>query len=938
MKRLATLLSVILILFAEFGFAQTGTIKGRVVDSESLAMPGSMVTISSITKGTVSDLNGFFYLTGIPAGEYQVEVSYIGFISQQSTVKVEAGQVTELNFQMEPGVEEMEEIVVTGFLQGQSKALNLQMNNINITNIIASDQVGKFPDANIGDALKRIPGINVQYDQGEARFGNFRGIAPQYNSVTINGERIPSAEAEIRSIQLDLVPSDMIQTIEVNKAITADMDADAIGGSVNLVTKSAPYKRRISGTIGSGYNVLSGKPMLIGTLTYGDRFLDDKIGMVLSASYHNHQLGSDNIEAEWGGDNDNYYLKELQVRQYYLQRVRQSYSAAFDFKINTNHTIYLKGMYNHRNDWENRYRNIFEMLDEPDANGVYAGEVYDGPGDDGIEGTDDDEFEENKIERETKAGANDKNGRLEDQRMMQFSLNGDHLFGKVKVDWGFAYSKASEDRPQERYMNFVVEAQDVFSDISDPEFPMAWLDPSIQDFNSDWELDELTEENQYTEDVDVIGKINFELPLIEGPFSNSIKFGGKYKMKTKLRDNNFYEYSLMDSYEDAFYQDVLNNLEDFSKSDFYPGDYSVGSFVSRKFVGGLDLENTANFEKEEDLSEYAGNYDASENVIAGYFMLNQNFGSKISAILGVRYEQTSSENEGRAYDDDEGTLTVTDKVSSDYANILPNFHLRYNATNNLILRFAYTNSIARPNYFSLVPYVEIEDGEDISVGNSDLEPTTSSNIDFMIENYFKSIGIISGGFFYKDIKDFIVEERRSDVDVNGTVYSNYTRPINGGNAALFGVEFALQRQLDFLPGFLNGFGVYANYTYTNSEITDFNIEGREDETLSLPGSPENTFNASLSYESKKFSGRVSFNYASEFLDEVGEEAFEDRYYDQVTYLDLNLTYAINKNFTAFVDVNNLLNQPLRYYQGEQVRTMQAEYYGMRFQAGVKFDF
>jgi hypothetical protein len=137
MKRLATLLSVILILFAEFGFAQTGTIKGRVVDSESLAMPGSMVTISSITKGAVSDLNGFYYLTGIPAGEYQVEVSYIGFISQQSTVKVEAGQVTELNFQMEPGVEEMEEIVVTGFLQGQSKALNLQMNNINITNIIA---------------------------------------------------------------------------------------------------------------------------------------------------------------------------------------------------------------------------------------------------------------------------------------------------------------------------------------------------------------------------------------------------------------------------------------------------------------------------------------------------------------------------------------------------------------------------------------------------------------------------------------------------------------------------------------------------------------------------------------------------------------------------------------------------------------------------------
>ncbi len=191
------------------------------------------------------------------------------------------------NFQLEAGIE-LNEVVVNGALQGQSKAFNQQKNSININNIISSDQVGRFPDANIGDALKRIPGINVQYDQGEARFGHIRGTAPEYNSVTIDGDRIPSAEAEIRSVQLDLVPADMIQSLEVNKVVTADMDADAIGGSINLVTKSNPYSQRISGTVGATYNFLTDKPAENLSLLYADRFIDGKLGMTLAGSYQNH--------------------------------------------------------------------------------------------------------------------------------------------------------------------------------------------------------------------------------------------------------------------------------------------------------------------------------------------------------------------------------------------------------------------------------------------------------------------------------------------------------------------------------------------------------------------------------------------------------------------------------------------------------------------------
>jgi hypothetical protein len=178
---------------------QSGIIKGRILDSDNLSMPGASVVIETINKGTTTDNFGYFTLTGIPEGTYELSVSYIGFNPGKKQVSVEPGRTTVVDFNLTAGIV-LSEVVVIGQLQGQAKALNTQMNKANITNIISSDQVGRFPDANIGDALKRIPGINVQYDQGEARFGNIRGTAPQYNSVMINGERIPSAEAEDRTV------------------------------------------------------------------------------------------------------------------------------------------------------------------------------------------------------------------------------------------------------------------------------------------------------------------------------------------------------------------------------------------------------------------------------------------------------------------------------------------------------------------------------------------------------------------------------------------------------------------------------------------------------------------------------------------------------------------------------------------------------------------
>jgi TonB-dependent receptor len=918
MKKLLLLFIAFLSIQSMYG--QTGKIAGRVVDESKLPLTGAFVSVGE--NITTADDYGYFTLQNIAEGKATVKVTFIGYAELSREVNVTAGSITEVELQLEPGVD-LQEVVVTGILKGQARALNNQLSRDNITNIIAADQIGRFPDANIGDALKRVPGINVQYDQGEARFGNIRGTAPELNSITINGERIPSAEAEVRSIQLDLIPSDMIQTVEVNKAVTPDMDADAIGGSVNLVTRAAPAAERISATLGGGYNLLAEAPTFNGSLIYGNRFANDKLGVVLSASYFDNNLGSDNIESEWTYDDANgndrfdegedFWPEEIQIRQYYLQRIRQSYSASFDYKFNPKHTITFRGLYNNRKDWESRYRSIFGDIEQED-DGQWVAE----------------------LERETKAGTEDiKYRRLENQDMMSFNLGGEHLLGRVKVDWSGSYSKASEDRPNERYYAIATDGTvPVNVDFSDTESPMiAAADAEFQNPSSSWEISEITEEFQYTEDIDFNGRLNVTIPLSKETDRSLLKVGARLRTKNKNRTNDFYEYSPVD---DTVFDNGLNNLQDESKDNFLAGDYMIGSFIGEEYVGDLNLTGNG-FEEEQDLSELAGNFDASENILGGYIMINHSFTDKFKAIAGVRLEQTQLEYEGFVYDDEEETINASDRVESDYLNVLPGLHLRYAINPKTIIRAAYTNTLARPNYFDLVPYREIADGEELSIGNPDLEATTSTNIDLMVERYFGNVGLLSGGLFYKDISNFIVTQAFEDYEFEGNVWADFAQPINGGNASLFGAEVTFQRQLDFIAPSLRGVGVYMNYTFTQSEVTDFNFEGREDDDITLPGSPEHTFNFSLSYDAKKWTARVSLNYASDFIDEVGSESFSDRYYDQATFLDFNLNYSVAPNWVVYVNANNILNQPLRYFQGVSSRTMQSEFYNVRFDLGVKYD-
>lgn len=949
MRYIFTLCLVALLSFS--GAAQqSGVISGKVVDSATrLSLPGATLRISTYNRYTVSTQTGDYEFLGVPAGTYTVSVNYLGYGTKTATVTVESGKNTELSFSLEAGGTELGEVVVLGDrLRGQAAALNQQKNNPNITNVISADQVGRFPDANIGDALKRVPGITMQNDQGEARNIIVRGLAPSLNSVTLNGDRIPSAEGDNRNVQMDLIPADMIQTIVVNKTLTPDMDADAIGGSVNLVTRATPNGQRISATLGGGYNPIREKAAYTGAFVYGNRFANDNIGMVISGSYNDNDYGSDNVEAVWAEDDfGNVYIEEQDIRKYNVRRTRRSLATAFDFQLNSSHSLYINAMYNWRDDWENRFRwNAKDLIPTYDANDNIVG--YQGA-----------------MSLETKGGIDNnrvKQRRLEEQRVQNYSLGGNHLFGpSLDMDWSANFARASEYRPNERYIEYEIPFDE---DAPDDEPGIAFnanfgptRQPLLTQVRSaglaDYQFDKVTEQNEKTVEEEFGAKLNFRVPLnvISGQ-KGRLRFGGRVRLKSKDRNNIFYEYKPVGNINFDLNQIPVNDLHGMQWNP--DNKYAIGILPSEDFLGGLPLSDVTQFEPEADPTEYlAANYHAKENIVAGYLRWDQDLSDKLSMILGARIERTGITYTGNIIEDEED-LEGQRKVENSYVNVLPNVSFKYTPLSNLIIHAAFTTGIARPNYYALAPYVDSRPSDDeLFAGNPDLAASYAWNFDLMGEYYFRSVGLVSGGAFYKRINDFIYNKRdeqytaekfgRDFADLNNPIPAGanwtFVQAQNGENVQVYGFEVAFQRQLDFFSSkFLKGFGVYVNYTFTESKAKGITNEDGEERTgLSLPGTAPHMLNGSLSWENQRFSARLSLNYAAAYLDELGGNAFEDRYYDQQTFLDANASYRITKSLRLFGEANNLTNQPLRYYQGIASRTMQMEYYRPRYNLGIKLD-
>lgn len=901
----------------------SGLVTGQITDAEKQILPGASIIVEGMHAGVTSDINGFYTIANLKPGTYTLKVSYVGYSPKEMTVTIANGKVLTRDVVLDEGAE-LKEVEVLGAFSGQRKAFQMQKAAMGVTNVVSADQVGKFPDSNIGDALKRINGINVQYDQGEARFGQVRGTSADLTSVTVNGNRLPSAEGDTRNVQLDLIPADMIQTIEVNKVVTSDMDGDAIGGEVNLVTKSTPSHRILNFTAGTGYTWISEKPQLNLGATWGQRFFNDKFGVMASASYQYAPGGSDNTEFEYVEKDGKVVLNEAQVRQYYVTRERQSYSLGLDYRFSPLHKISFKGIYNRRNDWENRYRISYKKLaSDPSSQSVVI---------------------------QTKAGSdNNKDARLERQQTMDFTLDGEHQFGRLNVDWASSFSRATEDRPNERYIGWKLKGSDDLdfgAAMEDAGKKQPYCSLAIPSFDEGkWKLDEFTNSDQSISENEIKERINFSLPLVSGKFGNTLRFGYKYTNKHKKRNTEYYDYT---DAADKYLSDWKDNLSTQVRSSFMPGSqYPIGTqFVSKGYLGNMNFDKA---DGQELLEEEAGNYKATEQIHAAYLRLDQRLGAKLTATAGLRMESTRLKTSGVNYmvdEEEEESLTPTGEFRNNYTNWLPSLLLKYTPDDNSNVRFSITKTISRPKYSALVANKSFNlADQEATIGDPNIKPTEAWNFDLSADYYFKSIGMVSLGLYYKDIKNVNVETlgyytgEELGLAGNGELFE-VTQNMNAYDARVFGVEVAWQRDFGFIAPELRCLGFYGNYTYTHSTTRNYNPRlGIEDgDDVKMAGSPEHTANASLYFEKNGVNVRMSYNFASDFIDMMNTGSRElDRYYDKVNYLDLNASYTWGKNtkFTVYAEANNLLNQPLRYYQGESKRTMQVEYYGVKVNAGIK---
>ncbi|MEH0153265.1 TonB-dependent receptor [Limibacter armeniacum] len=941
-------LLIAMLLLGQVTYAQKlAGVKGKIVDDNG-PLPSAMVLIKGTNKGTTTDLEGHFQLGVDKAGNYTLEIAFLGYKSIEKQITITDNQLLDIGtISMVEDASELTEVVVMGSMKAsEAKALSVQRASLNIKNVLSTDGIGKLPDRNAAEAVQRIAGVSIERDQGEGRFVAVRGLPADWSSATINGDRIPAAEEETgsRASAFDFFPSDLIEMVEVSKAITPDMEADAMGGSVNFITKTAPDSRTLNVTLGGGANQKAAGGIYSANVLYGDRSKNGKFGYILNGTIWDRAWATDNYEPRRKSDG----VYRLELRDYDGRRRTVGFNGGMEYNFNENSKITARGVYGTLNDHETHFKHRLRF---------------------------------DKIDTDTGEG------RVELQHidniliteMWGAELAGDHkLNSKTKVDWKlssydnqFYYGDIPDGQDNSYFlaqfnqsgvpMNVgMLESGDDNKNRlqftpDGGQFTLENLDQVLgDDFQVDPSQMKLATFGIYRvakRDRDrIVAQANIESNLSD---IFTLKAGLKFrdKLRTESFSDEYYEYTGTEEITMANVDEFLGKAAGSSLQD-QPGknDYmsELNSSFSQNFSKVLDLETTHELyvklrdagqlkllEDDSGLLSNGGaigrNFEVHEQHISGYVMGTYKPTTKLTLIGGLRMTQTLTTLEGYNLVDGEVQPTT---VENNYLSLLPMLHAKFQPSNMTNLRFAVTRTFARPSFWQMAPGGSYMSFDNIYTGgNPELKPTYSWNFDLMAEHFFGNVGVISGGVFAKSIADPVfTSTRKGDV----LTYKNIeiTAPDNGDNAWLAGVEANVSRQFDFLPGFLSGFGINANATFMKSEMTIPLDDGEVRETA-IPRQADALYNIALYYEKGGFNARLAWNHKGAYIMEHGSSDAQDEIYGAYTTMDFTTSYKVSDKVMIFAEMNNLLNEPMTYYLGEEGRPLQVEYYGIRGQMGVK---
>ncbi|MES2753255.1 MAG: TonB-dependent receptor [Pseudomonadota bacterium] len=807
-----------------------------------------------------------------------------------------------------------EEVVVTGSRASREQAIARKRALPVIADVVASDDIGKLPDFNTAEAVQRLPGVSVQTDQGEPRYVTVRGIDPNLNQVTVDGNIVGIPEAEGRRVALDTIPSDLVSAIEVIKAVTPDYDANAIGGSINLVTPTA-FDRTKSFTYATArgnYNDKGERFGFGGSATHGQRFgPDDQFGIVVAGSYLKRFIDSDLAEptaytpVTIGGVTQvtptNYTLFD-----YRIMRERIGAIANLDWRPSGDVRVYLRTIYNEFTDEEQRDQYNF----------AFAAGTPTFPTPTSIR------YPNGRATRQYRQNN-------QTQKLYNISPGFEFRTGATELSANYTYARAQEHTPVRDDIEFrTATGQVSILELTGGLPKFSFQDPRLFD-PTQFPLRRLRfrreriDEDLHTVRADVKYKFGDEE-------TNFVKIGGKYINRLKNRDNTQLQQLAVGTSTFTQTGAVLPPPE-----NFYGGQFVFGPSIDYQQVLDYYAANPAlvtNDVLQTSINERALDYRIREKITAGYGMASLTFGD-LTAIGGVRVEQTDGRYNAfaiRAL----GTSITPLTFGKKYTDVLPSLHLNYRPSPTFALRGAYTNTIGRPNYDAQVPTFT-EDAGIGTAGNPDLKPYSAMGFDLSAEYYPDSDSIVSVGLFYKRIENPIFTQTIFNTTFAGVALTRLSTPQNADTGRLRGLELNAQKRFTFLPAPFDGFGASANVTLVSSDV---DVPGRPGEDIPFFSQSDKIVNAALFYERGPFEARVAVSYRDDYIASVGPTAASDIYQAARTVVDARLSYKITEGIEIFGALSNLNEAPSTFYQTIKRQTYSRETYSFNGDFGVSVRF
>ncbi len=910
--------------------AASGTVVGHVTDPNSkLSVGGARVSVAGTPLSTYTDPQGNFSIANVPAGANTFNFDYVGYRSTQRSVTVAAGTATELNVAFDApaagDIMRLGEYKVTTDVIGSARAINEQRAAPALTNIIASDAIGTLPDKNMAEALQRVPGVDVFRDKGEGRYVNIRGLDPAYIGVSMNGIRMSTAEKGSREAALDTMSSTMIASMEVNKVNTPEMEADDMGGSVNIKTHNAFEQEGAQAfvTLGSNYGHQEDKHGGYNfAANYANTALNDKFGYAIQvASEYRPFTTYSEPGASWTQitsptDGQQHWILGTQdFRHYDATRTREGIASALDYKLSDTTHIwvrYLDSSYvEHNQQWLTTFPfaagTVQALTDTTATVSIKAGGII-------------------------KSMAQIANNKRVSSLVGGADTVIDSWTNNLKV--GYTTSKYTRPTTTIAFANTAATVvsyafngvyDNTVQQVSGPSIgsPTSYAFSTKSGYsNTTANMHEETVRDDLRRDLNVDGT-----PVY-------IQAGVEYRNKNNNIDTSKWAITSLpatpwSSLADNVYPgyDVQDTKGSFP--NFQIRQESVADFAQNGSRYGQTLTASTTF---------GGAFQALEDISAGYVEGGVTLG-KLKAIFGARSEYTHFYIQGWQFDSTTAVATPV-HYTKNYTDVLPDAIFTYEITPNTIARASWTNSLARPNYNATAPGRTVNDtAKTVSQGNALLDPLTAMNWDASLEHYYSPLGLVSASVYYKSIKNFSYQAQSPTPDpITGYTLSTF---FTGPSAYIYGVELSWAQRLAFLPGIFSGLGVQANALLGSSSAK---YPTRPGESIPFTGYGHQEGNAAVTYDYRNLHLRAAVHWHDKRIlsrSVIGVNATQDEHEDAYHTIDAGASYSFLRHWQVYLNGSNLNNAPLREYfagPGASKRIDTIEAYGWSAEGGVRWNY